>query len=249
MDKQSVKEFFDRLAPQWDAEMIRSDEIIGLILDNAGVAEGKDILDVACGTGVLIPDYLWRNVRSVTAIDLSPKMVELAKAAELYGIAVQVYFGYKPEQLTEEDTAAMEAAAGAISIPSSCAEVLTGTLPAGVTQRTKTVLFESDNSLRQYYYIDDAIIGNYAFTLNGTTVTPVKNAAGKYNVDQPNIASGLLSTEYTFTVSDGTDTYTIRSSALGYAYDRQENSTNPNMVNLSKLLYRYSQAADAYFGS
>ena len=80
MDKQSVKEFFDRLAPQWDAEMIRSDEIIGLILDNAGVAEGKDILDVACGTGVLIPDYLRRNVRSVTAIDLSPKMAELARA-------------------------------------------------------------------------------------------------------------------------------------------------------------------------
>ena len=79
MDKQSVIEFFDRLAPQWDEEMIRSDEIIGIILDNAGVEEGKDILDVACGTGVLIPDYLERNAASVTAIDISPKMAELAK--------------------------------------------------------------------------------------------------------------------------------------------------------------------------
>ena len=79
MDKKSVIEFFDRLAPQWDAEMIRSDEIIGTILDNAGVKEGKDVLDVACGTGVLIPDYLMRGVASVTAIDISPRMAEIAK--------------------------------------------------------------------------------------------------------------------------------------------------------------------------
>ena len=80
MDKQSVIAFFDRLAPEWDAGMIRSDEIIGVILNNAGVQEGKDVLDVACGTGVLIPDYLKRNVASVTAIDISPKMAELARA-------------------------------------------------------------------------------------------------------------------------------------------------------------------------
>ena len=80
IETKEVIEFFDRLAPGWDAEMIRSDEIIGIILDHAGVTEGKDILDVACGTGVLIPDYLKRNVASVTGIDISPKMAEIAKA-------------------------------------------------------------------------------------------------------------------------------------------------------------------------
>ena len=79
IETKEVIEFFDRLAPGWDAEMIRSDEIIKTILDNAGVAEDKVILDVACGTGVLIPDYLKRNVLSVTGIDISPKMVEIAK--------------------------------------------------------------------------------------------------------------------------------------------------------------------------
>jgi len=71
--------FFDRLAPDWDDEMIRSDEIICTILDNAGVSEGKDVLDVACGTGVLIPDYLSRNAGSVTAIDISPEMARIAQ--------------------------------------------------------------------------------------------------------------------------------------------------------------------------
>ena len=79
IETKEVVEFFDRLAPGWDAELIRNDEVINLILDHAAVTQGKDILDVACGTGVLIPDYLKRNVASVTGIDISPKMAELAR--------------------------------------------------------------------------------------------------------------------------------------------------------------------------
>ena len=37
------------------------------------------MLDVACGTGVLLPDYLKRSVRSVTGIDISPEMIRIAK--------------------------------------------------------------------------------------------------------------------------------------------------------------------------
>ena len=80
MKKQDIIAFFDRLAPQWDADMIRSDRKIGIILDNAGVRPGCHVLDVACGTGVLIPDYLARNVASVTAIDISPQMVKIARS-------------------------------------------------------------------------------------------------------------------------------------------------------------------------
>lgn len=78
MNKKDVIHFFDRLAPQWDADMIRSDTLIAKILDNAEICAGKHILDVACGTGVLIPDYLDRKVASVTAIDISPEMARIA---------------------------------------------------------------------------------------------------------------------------------------------------------------------------
>lgn len=78
MNQQDVIQFFDRLAPQWDADTIRSDAIIASILDTAGVTAGKDILDVACGTGVLFPDYLARNVAHLTAVDISPEMVKIA---------------------------------------------------------------------------------------------------------------------------------------------------------------------------
>lgn len=79
VNKSDVINFFDSLAGQWDEHMIRDDEVISTILDNANVNQGKDVLDVACGTGVLIPDYLARNVKSLTAIDISPEMVKIAK--------------------------------------------------------------------------------------------------------------------------------------------------------------------------
>ena len=79
MNKADVKTFFDRLAPSWDAEMIRDDAIIGTILDHAHVSEGCKVLDVATGTGVLIPDYLGRNVVSVTGIDISTEMIRIAR--------------------------------------------------------------------------------------------------------------------------------------------------------------------------
>ena len=82
MEKKDVIEFFDRCAPTWDADMIKSDSIIGKILDNAEVEAGMDVLDVACGTGVMFPYYLQRDVASVTGIDISSEMAKIA--AEKY---------------------------------------------------------------------------------------------------------------------------------------------------------------------
>ena len=78
MDKKDVIAFFDRCASTWDADMIKSDVIIGKILDNAEVEAGMHVLDVACGTGVMFPYYLERGVASVTGIDISPEMAKIA---------------------------------------------------------------------------------------------------------------------------------------------------------------------------
>ena len=80
IDKRDVQAFFDRLAPDWDAGMVRNEAVIARILDNAGACEGCTVLDVACGTGVLFGDYVKRGAARVTAVDLSPEMA--ARAAE-----------------------------------------------------------------------------------------------------------------------------------------------------------------------
>lgn len=79
MNQQDVITFFDRCAPFWDENMVRIEPVISTIMENAGVCPGVDVLDVACGTGVLFPDYLSRAVSSLTAIDISPEMVKIAR--------------------------------------------------------------------------------------------------------------------------------------------------------------------------
>ena len=93
MEKKDVIEFFDRCAPTWDADMIKSDEIIGKILDNAEVGAGMDVLDVACGTGVMFDYYLSRGVASVTGIDIAPKMAKIAEEKYANVANVQVICG------------------------------------------------------------------------------------------------------------------------------------------------------------
>ena len=79
MNKQDIIAFFDQAAPRWDGEMIKSDQIIGKILDGAGITAGQRILDVACGTGVMIPYYLDRQAAHVTGVDISPEMTKIAR--------------------------------------------------------------------------------------------------------------------------------------------------------------------------
>lgn len=93
MEKKDVIEFFDRCAPTWDAEMVKSDRIINAILDNAEIGPGMDILDVACGTGVMFPYYLERGGASVTGVDISPKMAQIAGEKYAGNSAVEVVCG------------------------------------------------------------------------------------------------------------------------------------------------------------
>ena len=79
MEKKEIITFFDKCAPWWDADMVRNEDLIAMILDNGGIKENIHVLDVACGTGVLFPDYLKRNVASVTGIDISTEMAKIAQ--------------------------------------------------------------------------------------------------------------------------------------------------------------------------
>ena len=99
MKKEEIIAFFDQMAPQWDADMIRDDAVIDTILHHAEVKAGNKVLDVACGTGVLFPDYLNIDVELVTGVDISPEMVHIAS---------EKYAGEKRIQVLCNDVETME---------------------------------------------------------------------------------------------------------------------------------------------
>lgn len=101
IQKEDIIAFFDRCAPSWEAELIRNERAIERILDYAGVEKGVTVLDVACGTGVLFPDYRKRGVAAVTAIDISPEMAKIAERNS-QGSRIRVICGDVEEAGLEE---------------------------------------------------------------------------------------------------------------------------------------------------
>ena len=78
MDKKDIIAFFDKLAPCWDDNNSRNEEVIAEILQKGGIRKGVKVLDVACGTGVLFPDYMNLGA-TVVGIDISENMVKKAR--------------------------------------------------------------------------------------------------------------------------------------------------------------------------
>jgi SAM-dependent methyltransferase len=78
--RQFEKEGYSRVAQEYAARAaIFFAQINDALLTAAGVDRGYDVLDVACGPGLLIRDAISRGAH-VTAIDFAPDMVAIARA-------------------------------------------------------------------------------------------------------------------------------------------------------------------------
>ena len=56
MDKETIIEFFNNFAPHWDNEPICEKPILDIILDNGGIMENINVLDVAEISTIIIID-------------------------------------------------------------------------------------------------------------------------------------------------------------------------------------------------
>ena len=172
------------------------------------------------------------------------EMRALAKALFDYGTAAQIYFEYG-----DFDGLSVDGAVSAVTEDDLApyALTVTGTKPEGVTSAGIMVEFDTDNTLRITFKTDGSKpIGSYTFLLDGTEKKATKKGKNAY-LQIKNIAAPNLDTVHTFSVTDGTDTYTITACALSYAYTSVQNGDS-NRQNLGKALYLYNRAADAYFG-
>ena len=90
MDKEHV--FFENYADTWDRDRKEDPRTLRRLLDLAQIERGAAVLDVGCGTGVLIP-YLQECIGeegTITALDYSRQMLD--KAREKFGRAGNVSF-------------------------------------------------------------------------------------------------------------------------------------------------------------
>lgn len=78
------QQFFDQLSERWDDLRCIDPDVIERLVNRVGFCEGNRVLDVGCGTGVLIP-FIKKVIGDsgrMTAIDFSKNMI--ARAADKY---------------------------------------------------------------------------------------------------------------------------------------------------------------------
>lgn len=75
-----IAAFFDGLAPSWDDNERSTAEDLRHFLKPLNIKKGDKILDIACGTGIITPLLQERSKSPVIGVDISSKMIELAKA-------------------------------------------------------------------------------------------------------------------------------------------------------------------------
>lgn len=71
--------YFHDLADEWESYHREAHPVQGAVARIAGVKPGACVLDVGCGTGTMEPTYLECGVSQVVAIDIAPRMIEIAR--------------------------------------------------------------------------------------------------------------------------------------------------------------------------
>ena len=189
MNKKEIISFFDDFAPTWDNMNERNDAVITKILDNCGIFEGTRVLDVACGTGVLLPDYISRKA-VVTGIDISAEMVKTAKEKHpqieiICGDAESVSFEEKfdavmiynafphfpnPQKLIENLAKALKIG-GRISIAHGASREEINKCHSGKPSKISLPLPEAEeikNLLTPFFNVDIVISDNKMYQISGT---------------------------------------------------------------------------------
>lgn len=116
-------------------------------------------------------------------------------------------------------------------------------IPEGLKLTEMTLILETETTLCFYFKSDN--IENYTFKLDGTDVVLNEiTEEGLYYVEIANISAKELDTKHTLEINDEC---TLTFNALSYAYATVKADMNENLCNVVKALYKYNEAANAYF--
>ena len=156
-----------------------------------------------------------------------------------------IYFGYNADGITVSDDV------NAVSAETLDAFLAgrEGTLPSGVSFKGITALLESDNTLRLYFQFTTVDPENLTFCIDGNETELTMRSDGAYYLTlDAGVWSNRLQDTHTYSVSDGTNTYTVSASVLTFARSCIVSRSKNTQV-LGKALYLYNQAATELFGN
>ena len=75
-----IAAYFNERAGKWDENGCSGESRVqGAVLSLVDLKPGDSVLDLGCGTGVMIPFYLAAQAGKIVAVDVSEKMVERAR--------------------------------------------------------------------------------------------------------------------------------------------------------------------------
>lgn len=78
--KDAIKQFFNERALNWEELCFHDSKKLNEILNICAIKKGEKILDVGCGTGVFTKKLVETQADCIVGIDLSDKMIEVAKS-------------------------------------------------------------------------------------------------------------------------------------------------------------------------
>ena len=185
----------------------------------------------------LMQYFDWLKAENSPASDGEKK---LGAAAKDYCSAAQIYFDYNADGLT------LSSAVGKVTAEQlkDYAAIRDGELPPGVSLKGISAMLESDNTFRLYCGFRKVSPDDFTYSIDGEDVELKKRSTDgmRYLALDTGVYSNHLQDVHTYSVSDGTNTYTIKASVLTYALFCARKS-DENISNLGKALYLYNAAA------
>ena len=180
----------------------------------------------------------------------------LVRAMLHYGAYAQIFFNYKTDKLANANLINDTNYTLADAVFTRPYDSSKTSLPAGLEFSSVSLTLQTTTTLNLYF--TDNTNKNLTFKLvNGTketTITPIVSGSQKL-IKITNIPAGSLDSEYTVKIvveGDSTE-YVVKYNPMTYAYNvitrEQTEVRTPELKNLMKALYLYSEAAKKYINS
>ena len=173
---------------------------------------------------------------------ISEKTVKLVNALLNYGGYAQEYFGYETSDLANAGVPAMAAVSDADL--EEYEMTVSGTVD-GIEYYGSSLVLENSTAMNIYFKLADGKKAtDFTFKAGKTTLTPTETGNGLCYVTVSGISAADLGAETTVSVGK----LKVISSPYSYVYTALTKSQKEKLLNITKALYLYGEAAAAYVG-